>query len=50
HEPQLNDCEIKILSESRLSVYMFAPDTGIASGQYAAFYDGEVCLGGGMIE
>lgn len=50
HGPQLTDCETQPLGKNRLYVRMAKPDAGIASGQYAVFYDGEVCLGGGMIE
>jgi len=33
-----------------IDVELEQPDTGIASGQFAALYDGEICLGGGQIE
>ena len=33
----------------RLEVKMDEPDRGVAAGQFAVFYDGDVCLGGGMI-
>ena len=34
---------------ARLEVKMDEPDRGVAAGQFAVFYDGDVCLGGGMI-
>ena len=33
-----------------LEVKMDEPDRGVAAGQFAVFYDGDLCLGGGMIE
>jgi tRNA-specific 2-thiouridylase len=32
-----------------LKVKMSDSDSGIAPGQFAVFYDGDVCLGGGVI-
>jgi tRNA-specific 2-thiouridylase len=34
---------------SRLRVTLDEPDRGVAPGQFAVFYDGEVCLGSGKI-
>lgn len=50
HSPHLEDCQIRWLNDQRWEVTLRAKDQGIASGQSAIFYDGEICLGGGLIE
>jgi tRNA U34 2-thiouridine synthase MnmA/TrmU len=37
------------MHEDLLNVKMNDSDGGIAPGQFAVFYDNEVCLGGGII-
>ncbi|MFQ5628384.1 MAG: tRNA 2-thiouridine(34) synthase MnmA [bacterium] len=50
HAPEINKCKIRELGSKRLEVKIAIKESGIAAGQFAVFYDGEVCLGGGVIE
>jgi len=49
HGPRINNCTIKWLDTDRLEVSMDEGDKGIAPGQFAVFYEGEICLGGARI-
>lgn len=49
HGPQLIDCRLREGHAASLGVELAQPDPGIAPGQHAVFYDGEICLGGGII-
>lgn len=50
HGPEFFPCCIEPLDRQRLRVTLAREDPGIAPGQYAVFYDGDYCLGGGVIE
>ena len=50
HGPRINRCTINWLSPDRLEVTMDEGDKGVAPGQFAVFYDGDICLGGARIE
>jgi len=50
HSPHLENCRIRSLGDRRWEVHLENKDQGIASGQSAIFYDGDICLGGGVIE
>lgn len=50
HSPHFEACWIEPLGQNRLTVHLANDEPGIAPGQSAIFYDGEICLGGGVIE
>jgi tRNA-specific 2-thiouridylase len=50
HGPQKYACSIKYGEDDKVLVTIFGQDQGIAAGQYAVFYDGDTCLGSGVIQ
>ncbi len=51
HGGRLEPCVLADSGDGPLTVELVAAaEPGIAPGQFAAFYDGEECLGGGMME
>ncbi|MGB5849432.1 MAG: aminomethyltransferase beta-barrel domain-containing protein, partial [Ignavibacteriaceae bacterium] len=49
HGANFYNCSLTLNDEGMGKVKLDKPDKGIAAGQFAVFYDGEVCLGGGVI-
>ncbi|HSR53385.1 MAG TPA: tRNA 2-thiouridine(34) synthase MnmA [Acidobacteriota bacterium] len=59
HGPKIVECRVRRLEPSsqsaadddeRWAVSMAEEDTGVAPGQFGILYDGQECLGGGVIE
>lgn len=50
HTPHFENCHIEPLGDRRLCVILAKDEPGVAPGQSAVFYDGQVCLGSGIIE
>jgi len=49
HGANYYQCSINFLEEGIAEVKLNKPDQGIAPGQFAVFYDHDLCLGGGVI-
>lgn len=50
HGAHRYNCTIAMLDDNRMRIQLVGRDQGIAPGQFAVFYDGDVCLGSGVIE
>jgi len=50
HGKKRYDCQVTFISGDVVQVKLAERDQGIAPGQFAVFYDGQICLGGGVIK
>ncbi len=49
HSAQTYGAHVTLRGDDAAHVVLDAKDQAITPGQYAVFYDGDVCLGGGVI-
>ena len=49
NQPQV-DAQLRVLEDGRASVVFVAPQKSVTPGQSVVFYDGDIVLGGGIIE
>ena len=49
HGPKKIQCEIQFIDDNKVKVTLNEDDQGISPGQFAIFYDGTECIGGGRI-
>ncbi|MBA3954324.1 tRNA 2-thiouridine(34) synthase MnmA [Candidatus Dependentiae bacterium] len=49
HGPLLNECTVEPVGVDAYRITLMERDQGIAPGQFAVLYEGEQCLGGGVI-
>ena len=50
HGEEFYQANVEFVSKNEATIHLNASDQGIAAGQFAVFYDGKICLGGGVIE
>lgn len=49
HGAHFYNCSIRQIDNDKAEIKLDRPDQGIAAGQFAVLYDGELCIGGGVI-
>ena len=49
HGAMMHTCSFISIDEQRAQITLTTRDQGIAAGQFAVFYESDVCLGTGMI-
>ncbi len=50
HGENFHDCSIDFTDKKRAKLKLDSRDQGIAAGQFAAFYDNDICLGSAIIK